>query len=207
MGKLWACRYSELTKNFLECSNSTNNYCTDQSFPNALSSRVGIVSIKLRGNSHQVTRRQVAGKTFLGETLLTVNQHTYVCKICICKCWKYLELVSAIFYKKFIFNQMIALTSKKLYRYWDIQFFVFLSCPLFLPVSHCIRGCLKINLKVYDVINCLNKNFITHFVWYLGKKKRCAIETLFIGRVLNNKYFYGQIMQKMCNKSQPETPF
>ena len=46
----------------------------------------------------------------------------------------------------------------------NILIFVFLSSPLFLPVSHCIRGCLKINIKVYDVINCLNKNLITHSV-------------------------------------------
>ena len=36
--------------------------------------------------------------------------------------------------------------------------------PLFLPVSHCFRGWLKITLKNYDVINCLNKNLLTHFM-------------------------------------------
>ena len=54
----------------------------------------------------------------------------------------------------------------------DIQTFVFSSSPLFLPVSHCVGGCLKVSLKVYDVINCLNKNLITHCVWYLGKEKK-----------------------------------
>ena len=39
----------------------------------------------------------------------------------------------------------------------DIQIFVFPSFPLFLLVSHCLRDCSKINLKVYDMINCLNK--------------------------------------------------
>ena len=48
--------------------------------------------------------------------------------------------------------------------------------------------------KVYDVINCLNKNLITHFVWYLEKEKRYEIETLSIYRVLNKEYFYGKIM-------------
>ena len=47
---------------------------------------------------------------------------------------------------------------KSSFRSRDIQMFVFLSSPLFLPVSHCFGGCLKINLKVYDVINCLNMN-------------------------------------------------
>ena len=82
-----------------------------------------------------------------------------------------------------------------------IQIFVFPSSPLFLPVSHCFIAWSKINLKMYDVINCLNKNFITHFVWYLGKEKRYDIETLSIDRVLNEEQFYEKIMQKMCTKS------
>ena len=67
---------------------------------------------------------------------------------------------------------------KSSFRSWDIQASVFPSSPLFLPVS--VRGCLKLNLKVYDVINCLNMNLIIHFVWYLGKEKRYDIETLSI---------------------------
>ena len=51
-----------------------------------------------------------------------------------------------------------------------------------------------------DVINCLNKNFITHFVWYLKKEKQYDIETLVIDTVSNKEHFYGKIMQKMCIK-------
>ena len=121
-----------------------------------------------------------------------------------------LKLVSAIFDQIFIFNQMIALQKlwkmffihlKSSFRSWDIQVFVFPSSPHFLPVSHCVRGCLKINLKVYDVINCLSMNLIKYFVWYLGKEKRYDIETLCIDRVLNKEHFYGKIMQKMGTKS------
>ena len=54
----------------------------------------------------------------------------------------------------------------------DIQIFVFSSSSLFFPVSHCIRVWFKRNPKVYDVIICQNKNLITHFVWYLGKKNK-----------------------------------
>ena len=79
----------------------------------------------------------------------------------------------------------------------DIQFFVFLSFPLFVPVSHCFRGWLKINLKVHDVIDCLNKNSITHFVWYLGKEKRYDNETLSIDEVSDNEQFYRKIRSKM----------
>ena len=67
---------------------------------------------------------------------------------------------------------------KSTFRFWDIQIFVFSSSSLFYPVSHCFRGWFKKNLKVYDAMNFLNKNLITHFVWYLEKEKRYAIETL-----------------------------
>ena len=79
----------------------------------------------------------------------------------------------------------------------DIQIFVFLSSHLFLPVSHIFSGWFKKNLKVYDVIKCLNKNLITHFVLYLETEVRWDIETLSIDRVLNTEHFYRKIKQKM----------
>ena len=127
-----------------------------------------------------------------------------------------LKLVSAIFYENFIFHEMIALQklwkmffilSEKLYsfsRYSNFCIFIF---PSFFPVSHCFRGWFKKNLKVCDIISCLNKNLITHYVWYLEKEIRCDIETLSIDRELNKEHFYGKIMQKMCTKSYPQTPF
>ena len=42
------------------------------------------------------------------------------------------------------------------------------------------------SFKVYDVIKGLNKNLITHFVWYLEKAKSYDIETLSIDRVRKN---------------------
>ena len=89
----------------------------------------------------------------------------------------------------------------KLYSFSRYSSFVFPSSPLFLPVSHCFRGWSKINLKVYDVINCLTENLITRFVWYFEMEKRYGFETLSIGRVLNKEHFYGKIMLKMCAKS------
>ena len=121
-----------------------------------------------------------------------------------------LKLASAIFYQNFIFHQMIAL--QKLWKMFvffhpkisfcsrDIQIFIYWSSPLFFPVSHCFRGCLMKNLKVYDVINCLN-NLITDYVWCLEKEIRGDTETLSTDWVLNTEHFYGKIMQKMCNKS------
>ena len=67
---------------------------------------------------------------------------------------------------------------KSSFRSRDIQICVFPSSPLFLPVSHYFSGWSKINLKVYNVTNCLNKNLITHFAWNLEKEKRYDIETL-----------------------------
>ena len=69
-------------------------------------------------------------------------------------------------YSKAIFQQCRGLISQVFpwhepwsqYCSQDIQIFVFPSSPLFLPVSHCFRAWSKINLKVYDIINCLNKN-------------------------------------------------
>ena len=43
------------------------------------------------------------------------------------------------------------------------------------------------NLKVYNVINCLNKNLITHLVCILRKKRGLTLKL--IDRVLNKEYF------------------
>ena len=111
-----------------------------------------------------------------------------------------LKLVSAIFYQIFIFHQMIALqklwkmfsiSSKKLFSFSRYSYFcisVFPS-PLFFLCQHCFRGWSKKNRKVHDMINCLNKNLRTHFVWYLEKEIRCNIENLSIDRVLNKEHF------------------
>ena len=125
----------------------------------------------------------------------------------------FLKFVSTIFYQIFIFHQMIVLqklwkiffiSSKKIFSFLRYSnFFLFLSSPLFLPVSHCFRGCSKINLKVYDVINCLNKNFLTHFVRYLRKEKGYGIKTLSMNRVLNKEHFYGKSCRRCTPKAYP----
>ena len=90
-----------------------------------------------------------------------------------------LKLVSAIFYQIFIVHQMIALqklwkkifiSSKKLFSFLRYSNFCIFIFPYFFPVSHCFRGWFKKNLKVCDVITCLNKDLITHFVWYFEKQ-------------------------------------
>ena len=55
--------------------------------------------------------------------------------------------------------------------------FCITNFPSIFPASHWLRGWFKINLKVYEVSICLNKNLITHFVSYLENEKRYEIET------------------------------
>ena len=95
---------------------------------------------------------------------------------------------------------MFFILSKSSFCSRDTKFFVFPSSSSFSSCGHCHRGCLKINVEFYDVINCLNKNLITHFVWYLANEKKYDIETLSIDRVLNKEDFYGEFMHKMCTK-------
>ena len=121
-----------------------------------------------------------------------------------------LKLVSAIFYQIFIYHQAIALQNiwkmffisyKKLFSFSRYSSFCIFVFPSFFPVNHCFSGWSKKNLKVYDAINCISKNLLTHFVWYLSKEIGCNIEILSIIRVSNKEHFYEKIMQKMCTKS------
>ena len=114
------------------------------------------------------------------------------------------------FYQMFIFHHMIALQklwkrffilSKKLFSFLRyLHFCIFIFPSLFPCQSLFYRGWSKKNFKIYDVINCLNKNLITHFVWYIEKEVKCDIETLSIDRELNKEHFYI----KSCRKCAPK---
>ena len=69
----------------------------------------------------------------------------------------------------------------------------------FFPDSYCLREWLKINLNIYDIISCLNKNLIQHFVRYLEKEKGYDVETLSIDRVFRaySRHFLGATIT--CN--------
>ena len=105
-------------------------------------------------------------------------------------------------FHKFSFKnyEKLFISSKKLFRSGNIQFFVLLLSSLFFPVNHCFRGWSDKNLNVYDVINSLIKNLITFSLISWEKKIRYDIETLSIDRVLNKEHIYGKIMQKRCTK-------
>ena len=101
-------------------------------------------------------------------------------KACVCR------------YFSFFFHQMTALKwlqkicflfhLKSSFHCQDIQIFVFPSSTLLLPVSHWLKGWWKINLKVYDLSNCLNKN-LTHFFKHFEMEKHWTLST---DRVLRN---------------------
>ena len=119
------------------------------------------------------------------------------------------------FFKKNNFHQMktlqklwkmFLLSSKKLFSFSRHSNFCISIFPSFLSCQP-FRIWSKINLEVYDVINCLNKNLITHFVWYLGKEKRNDTETLFTERVLNKGHFYGKSCKKCAPKAFPRPIF
>ena len=88
---------------------------------------------------------------------------------------------------------MLFISSKKLFtfsRYLNFcnSVFPFFSCrPMLQRMS-------KDKLKVYDVINFLNKNLVIYFVWFLEKEKRYDIETLSIDRVSKKEQFYSKIL-------------
>ena len=102
------------------------------------------------------------------------------------------------------YKRCFFISSKKLFFFSRYSKFCISIFPSFSPcqrIRACFRAWSKINLKVYDIIKCLNKNLITHLVWHFEKEERYGIETLSIDRVLNKEHFYGKIMQKMCTKS------
>ena len=104
----------------------------------------------------------------------------------------------------FFFRQIIALIKncekfflfhlKSFLRSQDIPIFLFLSfsfssCQ---PLKMIIKKMIKLNLKIYDVINWLYKNLKTHLVWYLEKESGSDIETWSIDRVLNKRHYMGR---------------
>ena len=112
------------------------------------------------------------------------------------KCWHFKD------YGKFFLFHL-----KPFFCSEDVQIFVFPFSSRFLSVRHCLWGWSKENLKVYDAINCLNKNLITHFVLYFEKEKSYDIKTLSIDKILNKKHFYERIMDKSAPKASPRPLF
>ena len=82
---------------------------------------------------------------------------------------------------------------KSSFCFRDVQIFVFPTSPQFFPVSHWLRGRFKINLKVYDVSICLNKNLITHLFDISRRKKHmtlrlCQLIEYYVRNIFMEKY-------------------
>ena len=161
---------------------------------------------KSRTSSKVLLHIQSVFKRFCWYMICTSSGHLFILV--------YLKLVSAIFIKFLFLRQMIVLqklrkmlliSSKKLFSFSRYSNFCISVLSFFPPVGHCFRGWLKINLKVYDIVNCLNKNSITHFVWCLEKEKRHDIETLSIDGLSDKERFYRKITQKICSKSRSQS--
>ena len=63
---------------------------------------------------------------------------------------------------------------------------------------------MKINLKVHDIINCLNKNSMTHFVWYLKKAKKYDIQTLSIESIRKITFLWKNHTENVQQKLVPD---
>ena len=92
---------------------------------------------------------------------------------------------------------------KSSFHSWDIQIFVFLSSTPFPPVSRCFRSWSKINLEVYNVVNCSNKNLIKQFAWYFEKEKRYDIKNFFIDRVFKSDSHLPKKFLYICFNESP----
>ena len=74
----------------------------------------------------------------------------------------------------------------------DIQ--IFSTSPQIFPLSHWLREWFKINLKVYDVSICLNKNLITHLFDISRRKKHMTLKLC----QLIEYYVRNIFMEKSC---------
>ena len=94
---------------------------------------------------------------------------------------------------------------KSSFRSRDIQTFVFPSSQLFSTVNNCFRVWSKITFKIYDVMNCLNKNLITYCVWYHEKGKKVWHWNLV--HWYNKEHFMGKSCRECAPKVSPRPLF
>ena len=124
----------------------------------------------------------------------TIIYHVMTCTKTYQKVLQYSDMLNKACVRHFLFfhqmralqklREMISIPSKKF-----ISFLRYLNfCIPVLPSFSLCR------LLLYDVINCLNKNSITHFVSYLEKEKRYDIEIL----------SRNILMEKSCWKYTPK---
>ena len=92
---------------------------------------------------------------------------------------------------------MLFISSKNLFSFSGYSNFCITILPFFSPCQPVLQRIIED--KVYDVINCLNKNLIKYFVQYLEKEKRYDIETSSIDK-LRPTFLWKNHAEK-CTKS------
>ena len=106
---------------------------------------------------------------------------------------KYVPVNSTVLLSAFYFILKAPLI---LLIFWFLYFLLF----LFFEVIHCLKSWLKINLKVYDVINCWSKNFKKLISWEVRK-----IWYWSFNQLTWNRYEIGNMFnmynQKICSRS------
>ena len=119
-----------------------------------LNKKIFLVLKELNCRYTKQTSKNIAGTTF---------------KACVC------------YFSLFLPNGSPSIITKNAFYFiqkalFIVKIFKLLYFRLPLPVNHWLIGWWRINLKAYDVSNCLNENLITHFVCYLEKKNRYNIK-------------------------------
>ena len=124
----------------------------------------------------------------------TIIYHVMTCTKTYQKVLQYSDMLKKACVRYFLFfHQMRALQ-----KLWEMIFIPYKKFISFLRyLNFCISVLLSFSLYrplLYDVINCLNKNSITHFVSYHEKEKRYDIEIL----------SRNILMEKSCWKYTPK---
>ena len=84
---------------------------------------------------------------------------------------------------------MVIERSKELFSFSRYSNFYISILPSFFPCQLLLQRMIQDKFWSLPIVNGLNKNLITHFVWYFEKEKSYGIETLSIDRVLNKEDF------------------
>ena len=120
----------------------------------------------------------------------TIIHHILTCIKTYEKVSQYSEMFKKVCVRYFVFFHQM----RVLQKLWEM---LFIPSKKFISSLRYSNFCISVlpsfspsRALLYDVINCLNKNLITHFISYLEKKKRYGIEVL----------WSNIFMEKSCRK-------
>ena len=109
---------------------------------------------------------------------------------------------------RFFFTKWWPLNNyQKLFSFPRYSNFCISVFPSFFPIGHYFRAWSNINLKVYGVISCVNKNLITHFVWYLKNEKGMTLKLCQLIEYYLRNIFIEKSCRKCAAKASPRSLF